>query len=59
MPSAASSRESVLAQLATAPRMVLDTPRLAMGSYTEVEITLTTRPQPAARMPGSTVCTNA
>ena len=52
------SRDRVLAQLATAPRMVLETPRLAIGSFTEVEMTLTMRPQPAARMPGSTACTS-
>src|SRR5690606_4334746 len=59
MPCGASSRDSVLAQPATAPRTVFDTPSPAMGSYTEVETTLTIRPQPAARIPGTSVCTMA
>ena len=54
----ASSRESVLAQLATAPRTVLETPSPTIGSFTDVEITLTMRPQAAARMPGKTACTS-
>ena len=58
MPNGASSRERVFAQPATAPRTVLDTPRFAIGSRTEVDTTLTMRPKPAARMPGATDCTS-
>ena len=54
MPLAASSAARVLAQLATAQRVVLETPRPAIGSFTEVEITLTMRPQPSRSMPGMT-----
>ena len=41
MPFGASSVASVLAQLATAQRVVLDTPRPCSGSFTDVEMTLT------------------
>src|SRR5690606_27383849 len=43
-PYAPSSLESVLAQDATAPRMVLLTPRPFKGIFTEVEIILMIRP---------------
>ena len=42
----------VLLQFATAPRMVFDTPKLAKGCLTEVEIILMMRPNPAAFIPG-------
>ena len=35
------------------PRTVFDTPNPSSGCLTDVEITLTMRPSPAARMPGS------
>src|SRR6185312_16364829 len=41
MPNGASSVASVLDQLATAQRVVLETPSPAMGSFTEVEMMLT------------------
>src|SRR5690606_21322711 len=44
MPSGPSSRDSVFAQFATAPRTVFDTPRPGIGSFTDVEITFTMRP---------------
>src|SRR5690606_42103357 len=47
---------SVFAHDATAPRIVFDTPRPGIGSFTEVETTLTMRPQRAWRIPGSTAC---
>src|SRR5690606_9434648 len=50
--------DRVLDQPATAPRMVLETPRWGIGSRTEVETTLTTRPQLAARMPGRVACSS-
>ena len=58
MPSGPSSLARVLAQLATAPRTVLETPRPSRGCLTDVEITLTMRPPPAALMPGNTAWTN-
>ena len=39
-----SGAASVFAQLATAPRTVLETPRPLMGRFTEVETMLMTRP---------------
>src|SRR6185312_9454714 len=55
MPNGASSVASVLDQLATAQRVVLETPRPAMGSFTEVEMMLTMRPNCAACMQGITI----
>src|ERR1043166_9474065 len=52
MPKGASSLAMVFAQEATAPRMVLLTPRFFRGIFTEVEITFTTLPQFAAFIPG-------
>ena len=54
MPNGATSVAQVLAQFATAPRTVLDTPRPASGALTDVLITLTTLPQPAFFIPGNT-----
>jgi len=53
MPNGASSAASVLDQLATAQRVVLETPRPAMGSFTEVEMMLTMRPNCAALHAGN------
>ena len=44
IPRRATSSESVLAQLATAPRTVLDTPSPLIGWRTEVDTTLIMRP---------------
>ena len=38
IPNSPNSNESVFAQLATAPRIVFDTPRPLIGCLTEVEI---------------------
>src|SRR5690606_39569531 len=46
-----SSEASVLAQLATAPRTVLETPSPRMGTFTEVEMTLIIRPYRARFIP--------
>ena len=59
MPSAATSLAQVLAQLATAPRTVLDTPNPASGAFTEVLMTLTMRPHCARFMPGYTAFAKA
>ena len=56
MPWGATSVAQVLAQFATAPRTVLDTPNPTSGAFTEVLMTFTMRPQPAAFMPGKTAC---
>src|SRR6266851_1494166 len=48
------SLASVLAQEATASRIVLDTPRLGRGVFTEVEMILMILPYPASRIPGTT-----
>ena len=52
IPNCPNSFAIVLLQLATAPRMVFDTPKLAKGCLTEVEIILMMRPNPAAFIPG-------
>ena len=44
MPKGASSTDRVLAQLATAPRTVLETPSPRIGCFTEVEMILMMRP---------------
>ena len=58
MPYAATSNDSVLAQPAVAARIVFDTPRLGIGIFTEVEITLMILPYPSAFIPGNSACTN-
>ena len=54
IPCTPTSLAQVLAQLATAPLIVLLTPRLFSGCLTLVLMTLMMRPYPAAFMPGST-----
>ena len=49
-----SSFAIVLAQLATAPRMVFETPRFFSGILTEVEITFTMRPYCSFFIEGTT-----
>jgi len=39
-----------------APRSVLESPMLSIGSRTEVEMMLTMRPVPAASIPGTRAC---
>src|ERR1043165_7982680 len=56
IPKGASSPARVLDQLATAARMVLETPRLRSGVLTEVEMICMIRPYPSAFMPGTTAC---
>ena len=51
-----SSRDSDLAHEAIAPRSVLESPMLSIGSRTEVEMMLTMRPLPAASIPGTRAC---
>jgi hypothetical protein len=56
IPSRATSPASVLAQAATAQRVVLETPRPAIGSFTDVEMMLMIRPYLSDFMPGSSAC---
>ena len=44
MPFSATSKESVFAHDATAPRIVLETPKPGIGSFTDVDTILITRP---------------
>ena len=44
IPCGPNSVASVFAQLATAPRITLETPKNSIGAFTLVEITLITRP---------------
>ncbi len=49
-----SSLAMVFAHDATAPLVVLETPRLSIGIFTDVEITLMMRPYPSFFMEGTT-----
>ena len=53
IPNGPSSPASVFAQLATAPRTVLDTPSPAIGVLTDVEMMLMIRPYSRDFMPGT------
>ena len=57
IPKGPNSTESVFDQFATAPRMVLDTPKPLMGIFTEVEIILIMRPYFSLFIPGTNACT--
>jgi len=53
-PSAATSFERVFAQPVSPARTVFDKSNPSIGCFTEIEVTLTTRPQRRSRIPGTT-----
>ena len=59
IPNGANSPASVFAQLATAPRVVFDTPSPGIGAFTLVEMMLMIRPNPADFIPGTNACTSS
>ena len=52
----ANSRDKLFAHEAIAPRSVLESPMLGIGSRTEVEMMLTILPMPDSRIAGTTIC---